>query len=217
MNKSDICEIIAVRHGETVANKSGVLQGQYNTPLNENGILQARAIAERLKKRSFDMVFTSDLDRAHDTAKIIAEFHPQIKVTPTASLREWDLGVLQGRPYSELIVEYPDIMNAFKKPGKVPPIPGGEDIGCFQQRISSFMDETARANCGKTLLFVSHGGAMQRMLVHAMGEAAPQNIYPLCDNASLSIFRFRGGQWQLITWNDTSHLDHLELNAIITY
>ena len=217
MENSDICEIIVVRHGETVANKTGILQGQYDTPLNETGIMQAHAIANRLKKRKFDAVYTSDLNRAFDTARIIAEFHPGLQVIPTKSLREWNLGELQGRPYSELIVEYPEIMNAFKKSGEVPPIPGGENIDDFQKRIGSFMNEIAAANPGKKILFVSHGGAMQRMLIHTVGKPAIENICPLCGNAGMSLFRYRNGQWQLISWNDTAHLEDISMHETLTF
>lgn len=213
----NICEIIAVRHGETVANKEGILQGQYDTPLNETGIMQAHAIADRLKNHSFDAIYTSDLQRAVDTAEIIAGFHDKLEVMPTAALREWNLGELQGKPYSELLVKYPDIMNAFKQSGNVPPIPCGENIEDFQNRISNFLNETASANCGKKILLVSHGGAMQRMLIHTMGRPEVQNIMPLCGNASLSVFKFRQGKWQLITWNDTAHLENILMHETLTF
>ena len=217
MKNSDICEIIAVRHGETVANKTGILQGQSDTPLNEIGIMQAHAIAERLKKRHFDLAYTSDLNRAVATAELITANHPQLQLVKTPSLREWNLGDLQGQPYTELRIKYPDILNAFKKDGEVPPIPGGENIEDFQNRIGSFMDEIAKANPGKRILFVSHGGAMQRMLKHTMGKTDIRNICPLSANAGMSVFHYQNKQWRLITWNDTAHLEDIQMHETLTF
>lgn len=113
MNEN-ICEIVIVRHGETLANSMGVLQGQQDTALNDFGKRQAQAVAERLAKDHFDAVLSSDLGRAMDTAKAIVQYHEGLQVIPTKELREWNLGELQGQPYTELTRKYPDIMAAFK-------------------------------------------------------------------------------------------------------
>lgn len=214
---NDTCEIIAVRHGETIANKTGVLQGQKDTPLNDVGLMQADAVAARLKKRHFDIAYSSDLSRAVITARKIAEFHPELQIIPTTALREWNLGELQGREYKDLIIEYPKIMQAFKKGCDVPFVPGGESINDFHLRIANFMNEIAEANKGKKVLLVSHGGAMQRMLVHTMGQLAENNIRPLCDNASISVFKYTNGQWMLVTWNDTAHLEDIGTHNTLAY
>ena len=213
----DTCEIIAVRHGETVANKTGVLQGQLDTALNEVGLQQADAIAARLKKRHFDIAYSSDLCRAMVTAQKIVGLHPELELIPSPNLREWNLGELQGREYKDLIVEYPDIMQAFKKGCDVPFVPGGESISDFHYRITSFMNEIAEANLGKKILLVSHGGAMQRMLVHTMGQLSANNIRPLCDNASMSVFKYKAGQWMLVTWNDTAHLEDIGTHNTLAF
>lgn len=59
-----LVKVYLVRHGETAANKDGVIQGQLNTQLNEEGIRQAGLLAERLKDVPFQLAFTSDLERA---------------------------------------------------------------------------------------------------------------------------------------------------------
>ena len=217
MINPDICEIIAVRHGQTIANKTGRLQGQFDTPLDEVGQLQADAIAARLKKCFFDIVYSSDLERAMVTAGKIIEFHPGKKVIPSKELREWNLGELQGHEYKELIEKYPRIMDAFKNEGETPPIPGGESVMDFHNRIVTFIDKIAAENIGKRVLIVSHGGAMQRLFLHTTGQLKNGNIRPLCDNASLSVFRFKNHQWQLVTWNDIAHLENIGTHATLTF
>lgn len=214
---NDVCEIIIVRHGETIANKTGILQGHLDTALSETGILQADAVARRLKKQHFDIVYCSDLERAMTTAEKIAVFHPDLKIIPSPELREWNLGDLQGRLYNELINEYPEIMGAFKKDNDIPFVPGGESSEAFHQRIVSFFDRIAAENTGKRVLLVTHGGVMQRILLHTTGHINGNNIRPLCANASLSVFKYKSGKWQLITWNDTAHLENIEMHDTLTF
>ena len=97
-----------VRHGETVDNVRQIMQGQTQGELTENGILQAREVAEDLKNVPFDAVIASDLKRSIDTARIIAEPH-QLKVLTTPLLRERDWGGFTGRYIPDLKGEvWPD-------------------------------------------------------------------------------------------------------------
>ncbi len=212
-----ICEIIAVRHGQTQANSSGILQGHLDIPLDETGLAQASAAAERLNGMTFSAAYSSDLTRAAETARTILQYHPECNLTLTEKLREWNLGELQGRPYAELIREYPEIMNAFKKGNEDPHAPGGESLHSFQKRIGDFMDRTAEKHAGQRILFVSHGGALQRMFAHTTGLLDEKNVRPLCANAGISIFRHLPAGWQLVTWSETAHLAHLKLHETLTY
>ena len=97
-----------VRHGETVDNVRQIMQGQTQGELTENGILQAREVAEDLKDVPFDAVIASDLKRSIDTARIIAEPH-QLEVLTTPLLRERDWGGFTGRYIPDLKGEvWPD-------------------------------------------------------------------------------------------------------------
>jgi probable phosphoglycerate mutase len=97
-----------VRHGETVDNVRQIMQGQTQGELTENGILQAREVAEDLKNVPFDAVIASDLKRSIDTARIIAEPH-QLEVLTTPLLRERDWGGFTGRYIPDLKSEvWPD-------------------------------------------------------------------------------------------------------------
>ena len=213
----NVCELVVVRHGQTVANRTGVLQGQLDTPLDDCGIMQAQAIAERLKDTRFDAAYSSDLMRTMFTAQTIAAHHRNLQIMPAPALREWHLGVLQGMSYDDLRIQYPEILDGFKRDAVIPEIPGGESQSEFQQRISDFMDLTAEKHPGKRILLVSHGGAIQRMFSHVTGALNPENIRPLCGNTALSIFQKRPAGWQLITWNDTCHLAGTGQHATLTF
>ena len=200
-------EIVAVRHGETTANHDGIIQGHMNSQLNELGIQQAQRVAKRLQNEFFDAAFVSDLDRAVNTAEAILQYHPDLKVTYTTELREWNLGVLQTRRYADMTIEHKTLVNILRTSETVPPIPDGETIDEFQKRVSTFLEKLAAEYAGKRLLLVSHGGTIQRMFRHCAGIFSNGNVRPACDNTSVSVFRKRAdGKWQLITWNDTAHL-----------
>ena len=123
-------EFTMIRHGQTAENIAGRLQGHFDTELDETGLLQARAAARRLAGERFDAFYSSDLKRAMMTAAAIAEtigMHPE----PLKELREWHLGILEGRPCRELWEEYPEIMNCFKYESGEVSVPGGELPPCL--------------------------------------------------------------------------------------
>ena len=212
----NICEIVAIRHGQTASNRDGIIQGQWNIPLDELGVLQAKAAAKRLSRWSFDAAFSSDLERAMVTARTILANHSSVPLTSTGALREWNLGFMQGRKITDLQAEYPEIMAAFRSECDDLLVPEGESLQDFQTRVSDFINGIAKNYQGKRVLLVSHGGAMQRMLKHATGAIKEPNVRPFCSNASLAIFRCKEGvNWQLVTWNDTAHLEDLEQTDLL--
>ena len=212
----NICEIVAVRHGQTASNRDGIIQGQWNIPLDELGLLQAQAAAKRLSRWHFDAAFSSDLDRALVTARTILANHSNLELEPTTALREWNLGFMQGRKIAELQAEYPEIMAAFRSDRDELIVPEGESLKEFQTRVSEFINNIAQNYLGKRVLLVSHGGAMQRMLKHTTGGIKEPNVRPFCSNASLAVFRCKEGvNWQLVTWNDTAHLEELEQTDLL--
>ena len=85
-------KIILTRHGRTVENDAGILQGHLPGTLNELGKSQAAKVAERLSSERIDRAYSSDLARAADTARAIMAFHPEAELRFTEELRESSLG-----------------------------------------------------------------------------------------------------------------------------
>ena len=195
-----------VRHGQTDANVQGVLQGQADTPLGEMGRAQARAAAERLKHEKFDLFYSSDLSRALETAQIIGKIIGMTPV-PLPELREWDLGDLVGLPHEELCARYPDVVRAFRYDSvKDIFVPGGESRDEFFARIASCFDRLCRENPGARILIVTHGGVFRAVYRQIAGLVREGCLLPRPDNAAISRFQNCGGLWQMLTWNETSHL-----------
>ena len=96
--------VTVVRHGQTVANETNTIQCQSDTALKPLGIKQAHCVAKRLQGVAFAAVYSSDLSRAMDTARIIA---PEQALIPTPALREWNLGALHGISAQEVRERFP--------------------------------------------------------------------------------------------------------------
>ena len=209
-------EFVAVRHGETDANLAGTLQGQSDTELNPLGVRQAELTAERLKAEHFDFIFSSDLSRSMRTARAIAGPH-RLPVQPLHALREWNLGELQGRKWNALEEQYSDIMAAFTSEIGNVRVPGGESRFDFYQRVADCLDEMSERFAGKRILLVSHGGTLKAMFHHIAGPVSKTSRLPLTGNASVSSFRYIEGSWQLMSWNDVSHLHALGENESVVF
>ena len=206
MQKVDPTEFYIVRHGQTAANLAAVIQGQRDTLLDETGQKQIQLLGDFLKEETFDIVYASDLKRTRDTAQAIMQYHPDLPIEFTSELREWDLGELEGKSYAELDIKYPVLMQNIRQSSRKSAPPGGETMQQFLERITRFMENTARKHAGKKILLVTHGGVIQRIFDLTFGETASGNLRPLCNNASLSVFLNKNQRWQLACWNNTAFL-----------
>ena len=131
-----------VRHGETVDNARQLMQGQTQGELNENGVLQAKALSEQWRNRVIDAVISSDLKRAVDTAAVIAAPHG-LEVMTTSLLRERDWGDFTGR-------YIPDLKNE-PSPENV------ESLENLLSRAGEFITYVRQTFPGKKVLAVGHG------------------------------------------------------------
>jgi probable phosphoglycerate mutase len=95
-------KLIITRHGETEENKQGILQGQMHGKLSNLGIEQAKKLAKKLSGEKLNIIYSSDLARASDTAKEIVKFHPNINLVLAKELREKDQGSYTGKKQTEV-------------------------------------------------------------------------------------------------------------------
>ena len=104
-------ELYLIRHGETEWNRSGLWQGHSDSPLTENGIVQAQSLGQRFAEEglSFDAVYSSDLGRAHETCKLLTEPIQQTdKIQLDPEIRERALGHLEGLTFQQIQERYPE-------------------------------------------------------------------------------------------------------------
>lgn len=107
--------IILVRHAECIGNITNRLAGRINFDLTDNGILQAKRLAQELKNKKIDIIYSSPLQRAIDTAKIIAEYNENINIRIDESLIEIDYGVCDGMSWNDINIQYPNIKRLWKE------------------------------------------------------------------------------------------------------
>ncbi|MEO4052907.1 histidine phosphatase family protein [Solibacillus sp. CAU 1738] len=154
--------IYLVRHGETEWNKKGKLQGWLDSPLTEEGKNAALALQKQLKNVMFDDVFASDLERAVETAMLVA---PSMSVQQDARLREIFLGEWQGQRVEKLqqTLFYQTYTN---EPHLFQPT-NQESFAGVTKRMMQCLEDISVG--GGNILVVSHGVAIMCLLAHIKG------------------------------------------------
>ncbi len=196
-------KIYVARHGQSQANHLNIIQGQTSTPLSELGMRQAEALGRALSNLDFDAVYSSDLERALQTAQRAA---PSQTPQPCKELREWHLGVFQGLTYQEAEEKYPVEWHAFKNSLPGFRIPGGESGEEIYQRTHLFLEELLQRHPQGRVLLVTHGGILRSILKFALGFQGSWPIPPAVTNASYARFTVCERRWRLDCWNCTAHL-----------
>ena len=167
--------IYIVRHGETLWNAEGRIQGHTDVGLTDRGREQARATARRLSGIPFDVAYSSDMSRTRDTALIIlGERSTPLHSVP--ELREYNKGVFEGLTPEEYRDRYPDLFQAslVNDPDFAPP--GGETIRQCQARMSGFFRKVKKEHPDGNILVVGHGGSLRSGLVHLLGSATGSQL-----------------------------------------
>jgi len=195
-----------VRHGESEWNAENRLCGRTDVPLSETGRRQAKRLAERLKPIPFEALYSSPLERALETAQLISE---SVGLQPALDpkLAELDYGQWEGRTFEEIMASDPKAYHDWDAdPGQFAP-PGGESGLEAQQRVVSFFDLLAAKHPQGHVVVVFHKTVCRLMICHVLGMAPSEYRRRLVlNNAALSIIQGPSYGWQLITFNDTSHL-----------
>lgn len=146
--------LIFVRHGQTDWNLEGRIQGSVDNPLNENGINQAKELAMFLKDRKIDLIISSPLIRAQQTANIINEGR-EIPIVIDNGVIERNFGELEGKIVDETVTKMRYYTEKY-------PMPGGENIDEFAARIFAFIDSIKSKYIGyETVLIACHGVVMR--------------------------------------------------------
>jgi probable phosphoglycerate mutase len=198
--------LLLVRHGQTDDNANQVFQGQKGRGLNAVGRAQAARLAERVARLSVDVLITSDLERAAETARIVGA---RIGLEPTLdrALREVDVGAWTGLTYAEAALRFPEEWAAWTA-GLDVPRGGGETYAALAARIGARVRALAEEHAGRTVLAVSHGAALRSFVATLLGLAAqgPRALAGL-QNTSITTIGADGGILRLVAFNDAAHLE----------
>jgi broad specificity phosphatase PhoE len=187
-------KLYLVRHGETTLNKQSIISGHLDPPLTEKGKDQARLTGLELKGVSFDTAYSSDLERAIETGKIIYG-KPIPKTNQLPSLRERYFGALDGKPgkHYTKVNEKKQAMT-HDESWMYKHVPDMESDHELSRRFVAALESVARKNPGKTILVVAHGGAIRVTLMKLQG---------FTDN-ELPAGSFRNGGYAELTYENNN-------------
>ena len=204
-----------IRHGETDWNAARRLQGHTDIDLNTKGLAQAKQMAAALKSidLQFDVLYTSDLQRAAKTAQAIEELFKTSAIN-NAALRERHLGALQGLTTDEAPAQEPELWKSHVSRNIEQNLRGGESIQQFSDRIRTALEQIRAQHSGKTILLVSHGGTLDMMYRIASNQPLNAEKVVAVPNASLNWISHDGLAWKVDNWADTSHLVDLALDNL---
>ncbi|MCD9021181.1 histidine phosphatase family protein [Cohnella silvisoli] len=191
-----------VRHGITEWNQLGKIQGVTDIPLSLGGIKQAHLLAERLAREgeTWHGVYSSDLQRALQTGKILAE-RLGIPLIKDTRLRERSFGEAEGTTEPERLSRWGAGWRRL--------VPDQESDEIIKARGHEFVNELSEKHSGESWLVVTHGSFLARMLQSLCADLDDSHLL----NMSLTILEERQEGWKPLLHNCTNHLNDATIES----
>jgi len=197
---------ILVRHGQTEWNRIERFRGRADVPLNAVGLAQADRVGQRIAAEWQPMaVYASPLSRAMATAEAIAA-HFALPVTSLYGLADIHYGAWQGLTPEEARARWPDLIHAWYTAPATVQIPGGESLTGLRERAMTAIRELAARHTDQTVALVSHTVVNRVILLAILGLGNDRFWRLRQDNCALNVFEAEGGDFTLVSMNDTCHL-----------
>jgi broad specificity phosphatase PhoE len=197
--------LLLVRHGETDWNREHRWQGHAGPGLNALGVRQASAAAELLAGSAPAAVYTSDLQRAAETAAVIGR---RLGLDPTADarLREVDVGSWSGRTRAELAASDPQAFRRWAEGGN-DGYPRGETFVDLDRRATAAVHEIVDGHPNQVVVVVCHGGTIRAVVGAALGlPIRTRGRLATGPNGSISMLETRRVGLAVAAYNESGHL-----------
>ena len=202
--------LLLIRHGESAANREEVFSGHYDIELEEKGKLQAKQTAAYLTNTyQIDKVYASDLKRAYETGKAVADLLG-VEVITNPGLREIDGGKWEAVKFVDLPKLFPEDFKTWLEDIGNVRCTGGESTREVAERVYQTVLAIAKENKGQTVAIATHAmaiRALQSMI--QMGGAEKMQQIPWVSNASVSELEYEDGVWKYIKIGYDGHLQEL--------
>ena len=200
-------QLILIRHGETLWNKEGRIQGISDIELSEVGREQAQKLALSLRDADIGAIHASPLKRAYQTAEIINRFHQRtIEVHP--GLMEMDQGDFEGLSFQELMACEKDFIRRWVADPASVRMPRGETLSELQERAWRAIGKIVEKE--ENALVVAHNFTIAAILCRVRRISLSEFRGACVDTASKTLLRFHGGEAEVEVLNDRSHLSESE-------
>ncbi len=198
--------LIVVRHGETQYNIQNRITGQSDVPLSSLGERQAELVGAYLENQKIDLIVSSDLQRARDTAYAIAHPH-NLSVQNDADLREIAMGEWEGHNGEEIATLFADSQIKWRTDATNYAIPGGgENLTQVHARITRAVERWYTQYPDATIIWATHGGFIGVLACHMLGLDISRRWQFRHDNASITEFRIQPERIIMVRLNETAHL-----------
>ena len=179
-----------LRHGQTDWNINFLLQGVTDIPMNQTGIEQVKLAAQAIRAEDWDVVLTSPLSRARQTAEIIANQHGYTEIIEQELLIERSFGEAEGLSHEQWRAKYSNL----------DVILGGESRTQLAERSRLLLETISQELGGKRVLAISHGALIRALIAIASNNELPRDGERL-GNASLNVVKHSDNSWQVVNYS----------------
>jgi probable phosphoglycerate mutase len=203
---SDATRILAIRHGQTAWNADSRIQGHTDIALDDTGLWQAGRLAQALADEDLDVLYSSDLSRARQTAAPLAA-RKGLAVRLDIGLRERAFGEFEGLSFAQIEQRWPAQAAAWRRRDPDFGARGGELLRDFRDRVVVTADRLARAHRGQSIALVTHGGVLDLLYREATRVALDAPRSWSLANAGVNRLLHSEQGLVLVNWGDVGHLE----------
>lgn len=202
-------KIFLIRHAECIGNVEMKLAGRTDFELTDKGVIQAEKIANCMKEKDLDIIYSSPLKRAKVTAEYIANYSNIKNINISSNLIEIDYGVCDGVSWQEIDEKYPYIRKNWKEIYNYPiGIPNQESFEELQSRMAKEIKHIIEMHKGKTICIVSHGIAISSFLSYLYNMKFTEiNKLKKQDNTAYTEIDYEDNKFTIICEANSEHLN----------
>ncbi len=206
-----VTRLLVIRHGETAWNTEGRIQGHIDIPLNDKGRWQADRLATALIDEDIHAIYSSDLERARDTAQAVASALNQPLQLHTG-LRERHFGRLEGNTQAEVAAQWPEEGRRWRERDPSYGPEGGETLQAFYERSVGVLTALAQQHPGQTIVVVAHGGVLD--CFYRAANRLPLDVPRSwkVGNACVNRLLYSPEGFTMLAWADDRHLEEAALD-----
>jgi phosphoserine phosphatase len=201
-----------VRHGESEWNRLNLYQGQQDSPLSELGLRQVASLGLALRNETFDVIYTSPLQRAAQTAAAVHAHHRHVPLETERALMEISHGDWEGRPAAEIARDFAADLHEWKHRPTRSQMPNGESFSNVLKRVLDFREALQRRHHGQRVLVASHDVICKILIADALAMPMDRINRIWVANTSVTRIDYHDDPPYLIALADASHLADLAVD-----
>lgn len=200
--------LLLVRHGQTAWSAERRYQGSTDVPLNDTGLRQAAALGRHFSGQKIDAIYSSNLQRALQTASAISET-TGVAIVPEPRFRETSFGLWEGKTYSELQTQWAEHLIAWRLDPMTNTPPDGESLAQLLERAGDGIEAIARKHHDETVMIVAHGGVLRAVICYALSLPSAAFWRIELGSASISELHLYGDTTTISLLNDRHSLGNM--------